>query len=470
MRAFYCAGTHWDREWYEPFQEFRIWLVELIDGLIDLLEREPKYVCFHLDGQAVLLQDYLEIRPENRERLVALLKQRRLIAGPWYCLPDEWLISGESFVRNLMMGMRVCREMGFEPMKFAYTPDQFGHIAALPMIMNGFGMKAGICWRGTQDEDHPAHFNWVAPDGSRMPTHKLMDSGSYAPFQQKIRNPLKESGLSDESVKEHFEPYWKSEAARSGTPLVLMLDAIDHVAPDPQMPALFDRLVALYPDIEFVWGTLDDYADEMLDHAGAFPERTGELREPSRAPGQEAQYLIVHTISSRYPIKQRNDRSQALLERCAEPLALFALMQGAAPILNYLEKAWEYLLRNHPHDSICGCSIDQVYRDMMYRFDQADLIADGFVRRALASLGSADVDGDALRNVVVHNTLPFRRTGVVEMAIPFSTGWADHYVDGLESGERINKFKLVSADGARIPFQLNAIEHGTRHKSIGGKR
>ncbi|NIA14696.1 MAG: hypothetical protein GWP08_11500 [Nitrospiraceae bacterium] len=466
MKAFYCVGTHWDREWYEPFQEFRMWLVELIDDLIDLLEREPKYLCFHLDGQAVMLQDYLEIRPEKRERLIALLQQRRLIAGPWYDLPDEWLVSGESFIRNLMMGMRACRDMGFEPMMFGYTPDQFGHIAALPMIMNGFGMKAGICWRGTQDENYPAHFNWVAPDGSRMPTHKLMDAGSYAPFNFLARTPIKKEDLSDESVKEHFESYLKSETARSDTPLVLMLDAIDHDVPDPQTLTIFDKLVEQYPGIEFVWGSLEDYADEMLKHAGAFPERTGELREPLRVPGRAGQYLIVHTISSRYPIKQRNDQSQALLERSAEPLALFSLMRGGTPILSYLDKAWEYLLRNHPHDSICGCSIDQVHRDMVYRFDQADLIADGFIRRAVASLGNADIADGALQNVVVHNTLPFRRTGVTELAIPFPTDWATNYIDGLATGERINKFNLVAPGGERIPFQLSAIVHGTSHKAL----
>ena len=114
MKAYYCVGTHWDREWYEPFQEFRMWLVELIDELMDLMDKDPEYRCFHLDGQAVVLQDYLEVRPERRERLVGLLKEGRLIAGPWYDLPDEWLISGESYVRNLMMGMRVCRELGVE--------------------------------------------------------------------------------------------------------------------------------------------------------------------------------------------------------------------------------------------------------------------------------------------------------------------------------------------------------------------
>jgi alpha-mannosidase len=148
-----------------------MWLVELIDELMDLMAKDPEYRSFHLDGQAVVLKDYLEIRPEKRDAFVRLLNEKRLVAGPWYVLPDEWLISGESYIRNIMTGMRTCRELGVEPMPFAYTPDQFGHIAALPMIMTGLGLKAGIVWRGAQNENFPGQFVWVGPDGSRMVTN-----------------------------------------------------------------------------------------------------------------------------------------------------------------------------------------------------------------------------------------------------------------------------------------------------------
>lgn len=468
IKAVYCAGTHWDREWYEPFQEFRMWLVELIDELITLLETNPDYRCFHLDGQAVVLRDYLEIRPERRDTLTRLLKEGRLIAGPWYVLPDEWLVSGESFVRNIMMGMQAVRELGAEPMDFGYTPDQFGHIAALPMILTGFGLQAGICWRGAQDENFPAHFIWVGPDGSRMPTHKLPDNGAYAPFLFLVRAPATKEGLTDEALRAHFEPFFAREQARdqAKTGVVLMLDAIDHQRPDHAMPDIFDRLKRFYPETEFVWGSLADYAREMVKSAAAFPEYRGELREPCRAADRGGQYLIVHVISSRYPVKKRNDECQAMLEKWAEPYALFQRMAGGAPILRYLEVAWDYLIKNHPHDSICGCSVDQVHRDMQYRFDQSALIADGLLRRAMAGIAAAAANDAALRHVAVHNPLPFARTGVFELSVPFPRDWAKRYTDGLTSGEPIDKFILTDREGNRVPFQIRAVERNVTHRRL----
>ncbi len=457
MKAYYCAGTHWDREWYKPFQEFRAWLVELIDELLDLLESGPEYRCFHLDGQTVMLSDYLEIRPENKERLLKLLKTRRLLAGPWYNLPDEWLVSGEALVRNLLRGRADCRELGFRPMDFAYTPDQFGHIAALPMIMRGFGIRAGLCWRGTRDKTHPAQFVWVGPDGSQVAYHKLMDDGGYGPFDVKVRGPLNAAGFSDEAFAEHFEPYLKAEWGRSVQPDVLMLDAIDHQRPDPAAPELLQELQKRYPEVDFTWAALDEYGRALLTHAKEYVEYKGELREPSENPASRFQYLIVHTLSSRYDLKRRNDACQALLEYWAEPYTLFQRMHGAAPVPGFLNKAWEFLLQNHAHDSICGCSIDQVHRDMHYRFDQCGLIGDGIVRRACAQVAGASDGEAAWQNVVVHNPLPYTRTGVFELALPFPAAYREEtkhvLLDGLDEGDRVNKFHLLDAQGARIAYQ-----------------
>ena len=470
MKAFYCAGTHWDREWYEPFQEFRRWLVELVDELMDLMEKDPEYRCFHLDGQTVVLEDYLEIRPERREELLRLLRGGRLLAGPWYNLPDEWLISGESFIRNLARGLRVCRELDVPALDFAYTPDQFGHVAALPMIMRGFGFSAGICWRGTQDETFPAHFAWVGPDGGRMAYHKLCDKGSYSPFEFAVRRPVKDGGYRDEDVDTHFVPFFDEESARSSVPMVLMLDAIDHQRPDPKMPWLFAALREKHPEITFEWGSLADYGRALAAHLDELPERRGELREPARDNRRVGQYLIVHTISSRYDLKRKNDLGQALLEKWAEPLLLMETLDGGKPVPGFLDKAWQYLLRNHPHDSICGCSIDQVHRDMHYRFDQAALLAGGIIRRACARLGGASAAADDWARVAAHNPLPYARRGVFDLTLYFPADYAEKtgnaYIDSLAWGERYNKFDLVAPGGERIPYQHVRVERNIECRRV----
>lgn len=458
MKAYYIAGTHWDREWYEPFQTFRSWLVDVIDGAMDLMDREPEFVCFHLDGQAVLLEDYLEVRPDQRERLVEHLKSGRLVAGPWYNLPDEWLISGESFIRNLSRGMRVCRELDVEPMNFGYTPDQFGHIAALPMIMTGFGIAAGIMWRGGSDRLHPAQFNWIGPDGSRMTTFRLQEAAGYAPFKYFFRQLMDGIKEEDELYEKHFKPYYESECDRAEMPLLMLLDAIDHdFARDDRLKA-FNIVRDRMPELELVWGNLTDFGQEMLAHAEDLPEYEGEFRHPCERPKLGGAYLIVHTLSSRYPLKRRNAQCQALLEKWAEPYSLFQEMAGHTPVPAFLDKAWEYLLKNHPHDSICGCSGDQIHRDMAFRFDQSELLGQTVLNRAFSAMSDPKVLMEAPQHLVVHNPLPYKRSGLHEMTVWLPPDWPETYVDGLAHGEPLKKFALKKKDGSTVPFQVRWIE------------
>ncbi len=467
MKIFVCVGTHWDREWYEPFQEFRRWLVDVVDEAMDIVEEQPGFRCFHFDGQAVVLEDYLAIRPERRERLIRLIKEGRINVGPWYDLPDLWLVSGESLVRNLQKGIQTCRDHGVEPMRFLFTPDQFGHNAAMPMISTGFGLKAGLCWRGTQIETHPTQFIWVGPDGSRQVTFKLPDMHGYTEFESAVRWPLWGKELTDETVREVFDPVLAGIREHSVVPAYLMLDGMDHQHPPMNALPIMDSLRRLYPDVEFIWASFDEFAEELVKHAGALPERSGELREVRRDTNRGGQYLIVHTLSSRYPNKRRNAQCQALLEKWAEPCALFEALDGGAPIPGYLDLAWKYLLKNHPHDSICGCSIDQVHRDMMYRFDQCENIGDGIIRRALARAGKASGSNEAQSRLVAVNPLPFQRKQVVELGLSFPPDWPEKHKDSLDAGEVVNKFYLQTRDGKRIPHQLLRIERGAVLRQLG---
>src|SRR5438067_6106696 len=171
--------THWDREWYQTFQQFRIRLVHAVDTLLDILDHDPKFTHFMLDGQTIVLDDYLEVRPEQEERLKQYARAGRISVGPWYLQPDEFLISGEALIRNLQIGLQRAAEFG-EPMRVGYVPDCFGHIAQLPQILQGFGIDNAVFWRGVGSEAHNSEFYWTAPDGTSVLVIHLADARGYS--------------------------------------------------------------------------------------------------------------------------------------------------------------------------------------------------------------------------------------------------------------------------------------------------
>lgn len=188
-KLFVISHTHWDREWYQTFQVFRKRLVYLIDELIEHMERDYDYKYFHMDGQTIVLEDYLQIRPENKERLERLIRQGRIIIGPWYVMPDEFLVSGESLIRNLAKGFEISGAYGVEPMKNGYLVDIFGHNSQMPQILNGFGIDSAVLFRGIGDY-HKDTFRWAGTDGSEVLCLKLDKERSYSNFYFAIRWPF----------------------------------------------------------------------------------------------------------------------------------------------------------------------------------------------------------------------------------------------------------------------------------------
>jgi alpha-mannosidase len=169
--------THWDREWYAPFQVFRARLVRLLDELMPLLERDLSYARFLLDGQTVVVDDYLEVRPEAADTLRRLAAAGRLSVGPWMVLMDEFMVSGETIVRDLQLGLRRATDLG-GAMQVGYLPDMFGHIAQMPQILRLAGFEHAVVWRGVPSTVTQTAFTWEAPDGSSLRAEYLY--GSYS--------------------------------------------------------------------------------------------------------------------------------------------------------------------------------------------------------------------------------------------------------------------------------------------------
>jgi alpha-mannosidase/mannosylglycerate hydrolase len=232
---------------------------------------------------------------------------------------------------------------------------------------------------------------------------------------------------------------------------------------------MLDALSKKFPDIEFSHARIEEYFQALEPHRAQLPEFQGELRYPAKRMMTWWFALIAHCLSSRYPLKQANDRCQNLLTLWAEPMAAFRLLAGQALPAGYLRTAWKFLIQNQPHDSICGCSVDETHADMPFRYHQAELIADGVRRQAMASLATASADlAKAFPNVVVWNPLPWERREVAELDLLFPAGFQPKAIRSGHSGPLQNSFELIGADGVSMPYQVLAVESARKVKIPGG--
>ena len=433
--------THWDREWWTTKQDFRIRLVQLIDELLDVLDHDPKFKCFLLDGQTIVLKDYLEIRPENKEKLISYINQNRIQCGPWYILPDEFLVSAESHIRNLWLGQRLSEKLGFQNLSVGYIPDTFGHISQMPQILKGFDIDNALVWRGTGGA--PDHFKqeflWEAPNGEQVLTYWFPD-GYYVVDFLHFENPQRTYDETFGRVQRSLERW----AERATTDCLLMPYGGDHRLIDKRLPRLLDKVNQEFDQYNFIWASTKDYMEAIKRKQPKLEVIKGELREF----GEKLPHVLPGVLSSRLYLKQRNAEGQQWLERYAEPFSTLAWRLGKRYESQLLWTAWELLIQNHPHDSICGCSIDQVHREMLPRFDQSKQIAEILSEKSLQyvndQINTSDLK-EGERALVVHNPLTWDRTDLVTVLIPKDKRVSPRY------------YILKDSEGNDIPFQCQTV-------------
>ncbi len=443
------SHTHWDREWYLTFQQFRLKLVHMIDKLLDILDEDPEYLYFMLDGQTIVLDDYLQMRPEKEVVLRAHIESGRILIGPWHILSDMFLVSPEAQIRNLLEGARTARKFG-PKMPVGYSPDPFGNHGQVPQMLRGFGIETACLWRGVGDL--PTELWWDSPDGSRVLLAYLRNS-----YGNGANLPVHNA----ETFTTQVVIEGAKLAAHSAVTDHLLMLGTDHMEPSPHTSGTLAHANAHLPDLRLVHSTLPDYVALVMDQVaqleGDLPVLTGELRECSNS------HLLPGVLSARMWIKQRNHASETLLEKWAEPFSVFAermitvdkslttpdaiasnRIWNVAPLLR---QAWRILMENHPHDSICGCSIDQVHDEMLPRFDQADQIADEISLQALQAIASAvDTSADgAVSGLVLFNPLSFARQDLVDVA--------------LKLPEEVEAFELVNGEGTSIAYEFVGGQH-----------
>lgn len=360
------SHTHWDREWYMPFESHRYRLVEFFDRLLDTLDNDPSFKSFHLDGQAIVIEDYLEVRPQMREKIEKYIEEGRLVAGPWYILQDEYLIDGESNVRNMIVGRQVAAKYG-KVSNVGYFPDAFGNIGQAPQILRGFGIDTVAFGRGTSprkgdrfdtgEENYGKYVSevkWRSPDGSEVLGSVFM----------RWYNNANEIPADPEEAAKRLAAIRDSIAEVSVTPHLLLMNGCDHQPAQINIGQIVDAVNPTFPD-EVVHSNFKDYFDAIRPYADDFGIFVGELDgEYSNGWG-----TLANTASARIYLKQLNSQSETMLEKRVEPLSVLSYLGANDQIRrDYFTFMWKTLLQNHPHDSICGCSVDDVHAEMVTRF------------------------------------------------------------------------------------------------------
>jgi mannosylglycerate hydrolase len=435
-----------------PFQAYRLRLVEMIGELLELLESEalPNFV---LDGQTVLLEDYLVVRPQDRARICKLAESGKIKLGPWYTMPDCFLARPESLIRNLQRGLEMAQEHGGAS-RVGYVPDSFGHFAQLPQILAGFGIDSFLFMRGMPEEfrdSHGAIFTWRSPEGAEVLATFLREG--YFPLgalgQESFHGRYDGLKASRERALERLshtlariEPFQKY-------PVAVLPAGGDHLPAREDLKSLIEHLNAHQSEIELRFGSFEDYLAELRTPSEnrSFPVYSGDLL------GQADHPLLRNVLSSRVDLKILNHRAQSLLTGVVEPLAAWASAHGLPRVEPALvQSAWDSLLKNHAHDDICGCSVDDVHLDDIQRFHEVLALGGEIINRQIehiVQLRLPPLAHSRSVRVFAFNPHPWR----VDVETDFRILLADDGGEFSENSEARN-LEAVNAAGQKIQLRV----------------
>ncbi len=416
----FISHTHWDREWYMPFEAHRYKLVEFFDRLLHTLDTDPTFKSFHLDGQVIVIEDYLAVRPHMREKIEKYIADGRIVVGPWYILQDEYLIDGESNVRNMLIGKQVSAEYG-QVSDIGYFPDAFGNIGQAPQILRGFGIDCVAFGRGvsprkgdrldTGEENYGKAVSevlWRSPDGS-----EVIGAAYLNWYCNANEVPAENTAAKLDEIRRNCERV-------ATTPHLLCMNGCDHQPVQTDIGQILERESADYPHT-LVHSNFRDYFDAIKPYKDRFGIFVGEL-DGEYSSGW---YTLANTASARVYLKQWNALCENLIEKQAEPMAVAArLYAGRETDRDYFRFIWKKLLQNHPHDSICGCSVDDVHTEMVTRFKKVHAAASQLLRSygetVTASLHTAELVGE--KSITVWNPLGRPASEWTEVYVDFQQG------------------------------------------------
>lgn len=390
--------THWDREWYFSEEDSSVLLYYDLDDILDILENNNNFNSFLLDGQVSIIEDYLNVKPENKERIKKLVESGRLLIGPWYTQTDEMVVSGESIVRNLLYGTELSNKAGGY-MAMGYLPDSFGQSCQMPQIFRGFDFDSVVLWRGISDLDTGrTEFNWESPDGSRVFAYQMRLGYSIG---QNLRCEI--ADINGRVIKTVDKL-----AKMTDTGCVMLPNGGDQVPVQKDLSVIINRLNEIDTHNEYVISNFPDAIRELKDSGANFKTITGEFTKPKTMRVHKSIY------SSRYDLKKLNSDAENRLTMAVEPAFTVGSLFGFEYPGGLIERAWKLILKNQAHDSIGGCNSDSTNDDIKNRAKKANEIIDGTLniifKKMIRSIKSTK-DGFKL---MLFNSLPYKRDMVMK--------------------------------------------------------
>ena len=394
--------THWDREWYFTQQDSDVLATYNFTKVIETLENQSSYSCYHLDGQSSIVEDYLRVLPHMQERLSRLVSDKKLFIGPWYTQTDTYNVAGESIIRNLKYGMHIAEQLGHS-MKVGYLPDTFGHNAQMPTLFRGAGIDNIVFWRGIDYDEQvkKSHFFWRSAGGDEIVAFNLVHGYGAA------KNIVPEADHLDKKIF----PMIEKIKSLSGLNDILIPSGGDQVNIDPALPETL-RSATERSETGDVYSisSMEAFVDTLRNNSDEFETFTGEFKAP--------RYARIHkTIGSvRYDIKKLNFNIEQFLLKKLEFVIAIAKARDIKVHTELVDVAWKKILECHAHDSMGGCNSDATNADIMHRLKQADEICQGLYNLVVKEIASTCNDNE----VLLFNGQLTPYTGIVN-AVVFSS-------------------------------------------------
>ena len=495
------SNTHWDREFRRSFEKTRHNLLVMLDTTLDILENDPDYHSFTMDGHSIMIDDYLEMRPERTEQVKKFVKEGRLIIGPYYTLPEEFTISHEALVRNLMFGRETVEKYGGKVGTVAYTPSSWGQTGQFPQILRDFGLDKMMFYRGISHHEAPAEYIWKAPDGTEVlasrfalycrynwyyQVHRAVSRhrvwtkdyiwGEFdeVPFRQAdgfvgggvsydLKSPV--ANYDKSVLKKAILDMLEEEKGHFTTPVFLGMNGHDISVGFPlESQVIKDAKELFKGEIDIEHTNLEgfwDAAKKYLDR-DKMTVLTGERR--SYLKTGKWTFLFPGTISARTYLKQADFKAYTSLAYYAEPLSSVTKVLLDDYSTRYLHRGWKYLISNHTHDANGGCAPDEVCKDMEYRFRKAndigEIVADDAMAAIAKNLSPEGQDKDAVQ-LIVYNSLPFKRDAVAELdlEVPSEFGAGIEIEDTKLQAITSEKSSVFIDSIWEVPTILDSMNH-----------